>query len=122
MTPGPPTAAWALRYEKSGGGGTGCAPIANSCAGRPKRLCGAVREWSRNIAPPARVSSTSVTGADLMLDTAYGAPPEYTKMPPIGVTTLWSVLRTERTGPATSGTCDWKIASRRVIPLSTTSS
>ena len=44
-----------------------------------------------------------MTGAVLMLSIAYGAPPEYAKTPPIGHTMLWSVLRTERTGPTRSG-------------------
>src|SRR3954454_1433724 len=35
---------------------------------------------------------------------------------------LWSVLRTERTGPTRSGACELKIAASRVIPPSTTSS
>src|SRR5580765_4520517 len=35
---------------------------------------------------------------------------------------LWSVLRTERTGPTRWGACELKIAARRVIPPSTTSS
>ena len=43
-------------------------------------------------------------------------------MPPIGHTMLWSVLRTERTGPTLSGACELKIAARRVMPPSTTSS
>ena len=43
-------------------------------------------------------------------------------MPPIGHTMLWSVLRTERTGPTRSGACELKIAARRVMPPSTTSS
>jgi len=34
----------------------------------------------------------------------------------------WSVLRTERTGPTRSGACELKMAARRVIPPSTTSS
>jgi len=46
-----------------------------------------MREWSRNIASPARLSSTKFTGALRMLAIAYAAPPDETKMPPIGVTT-----------------------------------
>ena len=57
-----------------------------------------------------------------MLSIAYCAPPEYTKTPPIGHTMLWSVLRTERTGPTRSGAWELKIAASRVMPPSTTSS
>src|SRR5579862_6228517 len=35
---------------------------------------------------------------------------------------LWSVFRTDRTGPTLSGAWELKIAARRVIPASTTSS
>src|SRR5438105_10784192 len=57
-----------------------------------------------------------------MLSIAYWAPPEYAKTPPIGVTMLWSVLRTDRTDPTFAGAWEWKIVARRVRPSSTTSS
>jgi hypothetical protein len=50
------------------------------------------------------------------------APPEYAKIPPIGQTMLGSSSRTERTGPITGGTTELKMATKRVMPPSTTSS
>ena len=45
-----------------------------------------------------------------------------TKAPPIGQTMSGSSARTDRTGPITSGICELKIATNRVMLPSTTSS
>src|SRR5665213_3881812 len=57
-----------------------------------------------------------------MLLTAYSAPPEKAKIPPMGKTISRSVLRTDRTGPTTVGIRELKIAAKRVMPPSTISS
>src|ERR1700677_3626946 len=57
-----------------------------------------------------------------MLRTAYSAPPENAKIPPMGKTISRSVRRTERTGPTILGTRELKIAASRVMPPSTISS
>ena len=74
------------------------------------------------MAEPAWVSSIRVTGAVAIEASAYGAPPEYAKTPRSGHTMLWSVRRTDRTGPTSQGACELNTAASRVIPPSTTSS
>ena len=117
-------------YWNSGGGGFGSPPRANSAGPWPYRLCGASRlGWpgaSRSIAfaplATAAVLSTACTGAALIAATGSAAPPEYAKIPPIGHTMSGSCNRTERTGPIVSGAVELKMATKRVMPPSTSSS
>src|ERR1035441_1585205 len=69
----------ALRYVNIGGAGVGVPPSAKSAGATAKRLCGACRSGSRNIAVPALVSFTSLTGAVSMLATDRKSVPQVQK-------------------------------------------
>ncbi len=50
------------------------------------------------------------------------APPEYTKIPPMGRMMSPSISRTDRMGPTRSVAVEWKTARKRVMRPSTSSS
>jgi len=102
------------RVGEEGEAGAAC----RACPSRGPRSrtgCGRGRSGSRNIAPPLLDSLKSFTGAVSMLLTAYSRHPRRRRGRQWGRRSR-DPCAAPSDGPTTDGTCELKIAARRVMP------